>query len=307
MSEEPASEPRDVKHNCGIWTFPTGSYHGYLPSNHSELARSTRSTFQRALGRSHFRSHGSFVHWNQMDLGKGSIGSLLPGTIDALCKATPFNHWKLPVSRWTRGPGVVWPWWMTTTPWIAGCLLWGVTRITRSFAALGGSKTRQEGGFCEIIDQYRKKTSSRITRNVAKCWRMWPYLPSALCICARGRTGGFFISGWRFELHRMYQNVSNVAFYEQKRVADCCSKLNKACCSAKALPRWNLSPECEWICCCSRFASSYCNALAPRKWPPFCSCASRRVFVNPSLLHYLDKASKSSLATYNIHLNPHME
>lgn len=44
---------------------------------------------QRPWGRSHFREHFSFVHWNQMDLGKGSIGSLLPGTIDVLFIATP--------------------------------------------------------------------------------------------------------------------------------------------------------------------------------------------------------------------------
>lgn len=208
----------------------------------------------------------------------------------------------------TRGPGVVWPWWMTTTPWIAGCLLWGVTRITRSLLrGFGGNKTRQEG-FCGIFfDQYRKKSSSRITKNVAKCWRMWPYLPSALCICARGRTPGgfmFWVGGLSFiECTRML-----VAWrFMKKRVANRCSKLDKACCSANALPRWNLTPECEWICCCGRFASSYYNTLAPRKWPPFCSCASRRVFVNPSLLHYLDNASQSTLATYNIHLNIHME
>ena len=76
---------------------------------------------------------------------------------------------------------------------------------------------------------------------------MWPYLPSALCICARGRTGDVFSVGGVSFTDRM-SNVSNVVFYE-KRVADCCSKLDKACCSAKALPRCNLTLRVEWIWC----------------------------------------------------------
>ena len=93
---------------------------------------------------------------------------------------------------------------------------WGETKKTRSFVKSSINIGKN------ILQDHKK--CRKVLKNVT--------LPTKCPLHLRsGKDWRFHVSGWRVELHRMYQNVSNVAFYE-KRVADCCSKLDKACCSA---------------------------------------------------------------------------